>query len=180
MNSKVIIFLIANITVALARTTKTSTSSANSFTTNLKNSMKTLGGVNCLVESALEVENAANGFADDIKACNVKQNEAISTILDDCNLLKALSKRVVEANDNVCENDEYNEKSDAKKTASSRCAQEVKTKMTYLYNFLQYSLKDVKQNTGNSCSDNAANDLLINLKYFPDAIESCADTYKKK
>lgn len=177
MNSKITIFLFTTIVVALAGPAKSS--NANSFTTNLNNSIKTLGGINCLVESVLDVENAANEFAANIKICNVKQTAAVSTILDDCNLLQALSGRIVEVNNNVCKNAEYNEKSDAKITAPSRCARDMTNKITHLYNFLLYSLNDLNQDIKDSCSENAVNDLLINLEYFPDAIEVCAKSYKK-
>lgn len=174
MNSKTKILLIATF---LAVTNATS-----DFEENVKIASKTLGGINCMIDAVFNIENAAKDYSDDIDLCTAELSVEVSQILANSDSITKKTDIVIELDNGICQNAAYNEKTDAKKTASSSCASSMKKGMNKLYAIVDKTKNYVIDNESeisDSCHKIATSNYKGNLPIFEQLVANCAKLYKK-
>ena len=147
-----------------------------SLKTDIANSVKTLAGINCLVETAFNVENAANDFSYDIEVCNADVADEISTILDNAAAITEITGKIIDVNDGICGNAAYNESTDADTIPPKRCSNLIKTHFDNLKNAVttaQDSLSNLSK-IEDSCSRTAASSFKSQLSIFAGSVKECS------
>lgn len=168
MSNKSLILFVGLI-VALA-------SAKASLTTNVASSVKSLAGINCLVETAFNMENAAKDFSYDIEVCKVDVADEISTILDNAAGITEITGKIIDVNDGICANAAYNESTDAGNKPPKRCSNLMKTHLGSLNTAIttaQSSLAKLSK-IKDSCSRTAASSFKSQLSIFTGSVKECS------
>ncbi|XP_037823118.1 uncharacterized protein LOC119611553 [Lucilia sericata] len=153
------------------------------FAKNVESSVQNLLGVHCMVESVLNLEDAADEFTYQIsKSCGADAVKNLATELADTKALMKLTSKVIDTNDDedICDNSAFDEDTDSDTEASSDCATQLKTQMADLLTSFKTTKKDITNGLKQSYNSAACVKMaMTNFKYFlnsfPQRIETCAE-----
>ncbi|XP_023297523.2 uncharacterized protein LOC111680131 [Lucilia cuprina] len=152
------------------------------FAKNVESSVENLLGIHCMVDSVLNLEDAADEFTYQIsKSCGADAVKNLATELADIKALMKLTTKVIDTNDdeNICDNSAFDEDLDSDKKPSSYCAAQLKNQMANLLTSFKTTKNDVTRGLNQSYSNVACVKMAMsNFKYFlnsfPQRIETCA------
>lgn len=151
------------------------------YTANVATSVTKLSGVNCLAETVLNFEDAADDFSYIIEnSCGSDAVTNLATELADAKDLLKKTDLVLNTNDKTCNNDSYDEELDGETEPSSKCATKLKTQMANLWTSFNKTKQDITKGLTQSYSSGACVKMAMkNFKYFlnsfPSRIQTCAE-----
>lgn len=169
-------------TIVLLATLLAFTNAASDFEKNIKIAAKTLGGINCMIDAVFSVENAALDYSSEIDLCNVEPSAEVSQIVSNSESITKKTDNVINIDNGICQNTAYNEKTDAKKAASSLCINSMTNAMNKLYKVVDSTKNYISNNESNisdSCLKIATTQFKTELPMFEELVKNCAKLYKK-
>ncbi|XP_037936797.1 uncharacterized protein LOC119670571 [Teleopsis dalmanni] len=115
------------------------------FYKGLKLALRTLKGVNCSIKEALYIQLAAKSFVADCENCAVETSKKLTAVIKSCNDVINTVNDIVNYNDNICNNGNYNDGTDADKPTPSSCSKKLRSKFNTLNKQSKNTLKLVKK-----------------------------------
>lgn len=150
------------------------------FSKNVQTSLKDLQGVNCLVESVLNLDDVADEFSYVIKNNCGKAKDLKDEIAATKELMAIIKKiDTINSNEKVCNNAGYDADQDAETTPSKKCVNQLKTQMSALLTSFNNTKKVIVNGLKKSYSSDACVKMAMsNFRYFlnsyPARVEVCA------
>lgn len=155
----------------------TTTPAPPTFADYINISTKNLLGINCLVQNIYNLQSVSENFQYDISLCSAKIKQQTSAILDKVKELESYATKIEQANDKICKNANFKEKSDAANKPSAKCVKNITNNMNKLNENLEITYNKVSKyfdKTTNGCASMSLLKLKLTLGNFLGLIEECA------
>lgn len=145
----------------------------------IKVSLRTLKGVHCTIERVISIRAAGIDFLDAFKDCNSAAFKDLNAVLNQVQTVVNTSNDIINLNENVCHNADYNAEADGNKKTSKSCFSKLVGKMVTMKKQIGTTInlsKKLSSTPGvyGACNVYAVNDLLSVFTEFPSFVKQCS------
>ncbi|XP_011180722.1 uncharacterized protein LOC105211123 [Zeugodacus cucurbitae] len=145
----------------------------------IKASLRTLKGVHCTIERVISIRAAGINFLNAFKDCNSAAFKDLNALINQVQTVVYTCNDIVNLNENVCNNSDYNDEADGQKKTSKSCFVKLVSKMVTLKKQIGKSItlsKKLSSTPGayGTCNMNAVGDLISVFTEFPTFVKECS------
>ena len=147
------------------------------FSDNVDTATQNFIGIDCIINSIYDIEDATMNFEYEIDLCGSKVKREASDIFDEIENLKDHTKKVQNINDTTCKNKNSSQKNKTTKAPSVKCVKNIKNAMTKVNKSIDTTTKKVnayRKKTSSSCAKISLTKFKLILGTFKAAISECA------
>uniref|UniRef100_T1PF69 Dynein heavy chain and region D6 of dynein motor n=1 Tax=Musca domestica TaxID=7370 RepID=T1PF69_MUSDO len=146
----------------------------------VKLATKNLAGLHCVTEAAYNLQDTVDTFKYDLNLCDATATATANYVLDNANDVVRILTTLVDVSKNVCNNANYDAATDARKTPTPSCVENVTKQAEKLKTAVWYTIKEIAAvKKGNSCVTMNLTNLKLNFFDFKNLIRKCVDVARK-